>query len=74
MKTLKGEIMKVMKVNKRHVIICSRCNKPQSTYSTNRTQCHQCLPKCREIHTFENLKNRKKMAAQAISKENKNDN
>jgi len=46
--------------NKRHKIICINCGKEQSTYSSIRKQCHDCLPKCKEVHTFENLKARKK--------------
>jgi len=48
-----------MKGNKRKVITCSKCSKPQSTYSTNRIKCHDCEPKCRETHTFVNLKKKK---------------
>jgi len=50
-----------MKGPKRRTITCIKCSESQSTYSTKRTQCHKCLPKCREIHTFENLKTRQKV-------------
>lgn len=40
------------KQTKRHKIICIKCGASQSTYSTNRTKCHKCLPKCKERHYF----------------------
>jgi hypothetical protein len=49
------------RISKRHVIKCIKCGEDQSTYSTNRSQCHKCLPKCTERHTFENLEVRKKV-------------
>jgi hypothetical protein len=36
----------------RFYLTCTRCKKEFSTHSTNRKQCHTCLPKCREIHAF----------------------
>jgi len=41
-----------MEGNKRKVITCIKCSKPQSTYSSNREHCHVCKPKCPEKHTF----------------------
>jgi hypothetical protein len=53
--------------NKRHTIICA-CGTEQSTHSSIRTKCHKCQPKCRERHTFENLKHRKKQEKLPIEK------
>ena len=36
----------------RKVIVCKKCGKNQSTHSTNREYCHECVPKCKEINTF----------------------
>ena len=33
-------------------LVCGRCKTKFSTHSTNRTLCHKCLPKCKEIHLF----------------------
>ena len=38
--------------DKRRGITCTKCGKFQSTYSSIRTLCHKCLPKCTEIHKF----------------------
>jgi len=40
------------KPSKRHKIICIKCGAEQSTYSTNRVQCHTCKAPCGERHTF----------------------
>jgi hypothetical protein len=40
-------------------LICVKeeCDNKFSTHSSNRTVCHKCKPKCREIHIFKhNLK------------------
>jgi hypothetical protein len=34
---------------------CSRCPKPFSTHSTNRSECYKCKPKCAEKHYFDEL-------------------
>jgi len=31
---------------------CIKCGKEFSTHSSNRVQCHVCLPKCTERHVF----------------------
>ena len=31
---------------------CVRCTKEFSTHSTNRDHCHECKPKCGEVHYF----------------------
>ena len=37
---------------------CSRCGAPFSTHSSNRGVCFSCKPKCREIHTFNNVESK----------------
>lgn len=32
------------------------CGKDFSTHSSNRTVCHKCKPKCRDIHYFDKKK------------------
>jgi hypothetical protein len=31
---------------------CTICSKQFSTHSSNRSKCHSCLPKCTQIHLF----------------------
>lgn len=51
-------------------LVCTRCNKPFSTHSSNRTECYGCRPKCREKHYFEDLlKNRQEKAKYLENKE-----
>lgn len=52
-------------MSQRKKINCIKCGKEQSTYSTNREHCHVCKPKCREIHTFENLLEQRAKQAKA---------
>lgn len=40
------------KIPGRVELICTRCQTPFKTHSTNRVVCHKCVPKCGEIHYF----------------------
>lgn len=35
---------------------CNKCGKKFSTHSSDRQLCHDCKPKCREIHNFSTVK------------------
>ena len=57
------------RISKRRKITCITCGKEQSAYSSNRTKCHDCLPKCKERHTVENLEARRKQKAEEAKEE-----
>ena len=57
----------------RKVITCIKCGAPQSTHSSNRQHCHKCKPKCREKHTFNNLKKRREQEQKEANEEENND-
>ena len=35
-----------------HNLECTTCKKPFDTHSSNRSVCHTCQPKSREVHCF----------------------
>ena len=41
-----------VKIPGRVKLVCINCGKEFTTHSTNREKCYRCLPKCTEIHYF----------------------